>query len=195
MRLYALALAALLPGLAVAAGTARGQGFGNPAAPVVIELYSDFECPGCRQFHIDFLPQVMREFVVTGKVYLVAHDLCLPAHTHTREAAGYAFAAARIGKYREVADALFQHQPEWAANGKVWDVVAAVLSAADRAKVAKLAKDPSVLAEVQTETTDGLARIQRTPTMVVTQAMKQHRFEGMQNWGMFRDWLNELLKQ
>ena len=195
MKLAALALAASLPAFAAsAAPAAKGKGFGNPAAPILIELYTDFQCPGCRAFHTDFLPLLMRNYVDTGKAYLVDHDLSF--HAHSNEATAYALAAARIGKYREVADALFQHQPEWAVTGKVWDAAAAALSPADRKKVAKLATDPTVVAEVKTETTDGLPKIHQTPTMVVTYAMKQHRFEGMAPpWDIFRDWLNELLKK
>jgi protein-disulfide isomerase len=194
MKLWALVLAASLPVFAASAGIAKGKGFGNPAAPILIEVYTDFECPGCRAFHTDFLPLLMRDYVDAGKVYLVAHDISF--HAHSSEATGYAMAAARIGKYREVADALFQHQTEWSANGKVWDAVAVALSPADQKKVTKLAKDPSVLAEVKTETDDGRTKIHITPTMVVTHAMKEHRFEGKAiAWDIFRDWLNELLKK
>jgi protein-disulfide isomerase len=196
MRVCALALAALLPAAAASPAPAKGQSYGNPKAPIVIELFSDFECPGCRSFHTQFLPQLMRDYVDTGKVYLVFHDLSF--HAHSKEATGYALAAARIGRYKEVADALYQHQVEWSASGKVWDAVAAVLSAADQKKVAKLAKDPSVLAEVKAETEAGLKRIQKTPTLLVTHAMKQRRFEGMTKlqWDLFLDWVNnDLLKK
>jgi protein-disulfide isomerase len=193
MKLCALALAALLPGFAASAGPAKGKGFGNPAAPILIEIYSDFECPGCRQFHTEFLPLLTRTYIDTGKAYLVDHDVSF--HAHSKEATGYALAAARIGKYQEVADALYQHQAEWSVSGKVWDTVAAALSAADQKKVAKLAQDPGVLAEVKAETDDGLKKIKRTPTMLVTQGMKQRVFEGAPPWDIFRDWLNELLKK
>jgi protein-disulfide isomerase len=191
MKLCALVLAACLPGLAASTATAKGKGFGNPSAPILIEVYSDFECPGCKEFHTDFLPLLMRDYITTGKVYLVDHDLS--AHAHSNEATDYALAAARIGKYSEVADALYRHQAEWSASGKVWDTVAAVLSPAEQKKVASLAKDPSVLAEVKAETDAGRARIQRTPTMLVTRGMKEHRFVGAPDWAIFRDWLNELL--
>jgi protein-disulfide isomerase len=189
-----LALASSISAFAASPVTAKGQSFGSPKAPITIELYSDFECPGCKAFHMQFLPQLMRDYVDTGKVYLIAHDLSF--HTHSNEATGYALAAVRVGKYKDVADALYQHQTEWSASGKVWDTVAAVLSAADRTKVAKLAKDPSVLAEVKAETEQGRTKIQKTPTMLVTHAMKQRRFEGMPPWDIFRDWVNnDLLKK
>jgi len=193
MRLCALALAAFLPGLAAPAGTARGQAFGNPSAPILIEVYSDFECPGCKQFHTQLLPLVMHDFVTAGKAYIILHDLSF--HPHSSEATTYALAAARIGKYKEVADALFQYQLEWSANGKVWDAVTTALSPADRSKVAKLVHDPGVLAEVKSETEDGRTKIRVTPTVLVTHAMKQRHLEWPIDSDMFKKWLNELLKQ
>ncbi len=193
-RWIALALAACLPSLAASIPTAKGQSFGNPKAPILIELYADFECPGCKSFHLDFLPSLMRDYVDTGNAYLILHDLSF--HLHSNEATGYALAAARIGRYKEVADALYMHQAEWSANGKVWDTVAAVLSPADQKKVAALAKDPGVLAEVKAETEAGKNRIKSTPTMLVTHAMKERPFVGVPPWDVFRDWVNhDLLKK
>jgi protein-disulfide isomerase len=191
MKLCALMLAALLPAFAASTGTSKGKGFGNPAAPILIEVYTDFECPACKQFHFGFLPLLMRDFINTGKAYLVQHDMS--NHPHSSEATGYALAAARIGKYNDVAEALYQHQTEWSASGKVWDVVAAVLSPADQKKVAALAKDPSVIAEVKSETDDGRLKAQRTPTMLVIRGMKQQKFEGTPDWGLLSGWLNDLL--
>ena len=191
MKLCALLLAAWLPAMAATAGTAKGKGTGNPSAPILIEVYSDFECPACKAFHTQFLPLLMRTYINTGKVYLVDHDMA--NHAHSSEATGYALAAERIGKYDEVADALFQHQTEWSASGKVWDTVAAVLSPADQKKVAKLAKDPAVLAEVKAETDTARSKIRQTPTMLVIRGMKEYPFVGAPNWEIFRDWLNELL--
>ena len=192
MKVFALLLLGMLPTFAASPTVAKGQGSGSPSAPILIELYSDFECPACRAFHTDLLPQLTREFISTGKVYLVDHDLCF--HNYSAEATGYALAAARIGKYPEVANALFQHQQEWATNGKVWDVVAGVLNAADQKKVQTLAKDPGVLAEVKAETDDGRTKIQQTPTIIVMHSMRQYRFVGP-NWELLRGFLNDLLSK
>ena len=193
MKVFALLIAALLPAFATNPPVAKGQGIGNPSAPILIELYSDFECPACREFHVDMLPRLMRDFINTGKVYLVDHDMS--NHQHSAEATGYAFAAARIGKYSDVANALFQHQAEWSQNGKVWDAVASVLSAADQKKVAAMAKEPSIQAEIKTETDDGRAKVTQTPTMIVIRSMRQYRFVGSPNYDLFSGFLNDLLKK
>src|SRR5579875_525072 len=163
----ALALT-LLPLVVAASPIDKGKAFGNPAAPVTIELFSDFQCPSCRALHMDLLPNIMRDFVIPGKAYLVYKEFPLPMHNHSREAAAYACAAARVGKYEQVADVLFQNQPTWANDGKVFQTVASVLTPAEQKKVEMLAKDPAVLAEVQDDVQEGqVKRVNQTPTMII----------------------------
>ena len=192
MKVFALLLAGILPALAANPPVAKGQAYGSPSAPILLELYSDFECPACRAFHTDVFPELMRDFINPGKVYLVEHDLSF--HDHSGEATAYAFAAARIGKYPEVANALFFHQTEWATSGKIWDAVAGVLSNADQKRVANLAKDPGVLAEVKVETDEGRQKIRQTPTMIVIKNMRQYQFVAP-NWELLRAFLNDLLSK
>src|SRR5205807_975341 len=106
----------------------------------------------------------------------------------------YATAAARIGKYQPVADAIFQTQNSRGMTGKVWDVVAAVLSPAEQKKVQALAKDPSVLAEVQGDVDAGTAaRVNQTPTMIITRGTKQTPWTYWTDYNLFRGYLNDLL--
>src|ERR1035441_5091257 len=148
MKLFALALTALLPCLAASSDADPGKSLGSPSAPIRIEVFSDFECPACKGLHERILPSLMTDYVIPGKVFLVSREFPLPMHQYSREAAAYATAAARVGKYQPVADALFQNQVAWAANGKVWDAVANVLTPAEAKKVQLLAKDPSVMSSV-----------------------------------------------
>ena len=41
----------------------HGESLGSTAAPVVIELYSDFQCPACKLFVTTQLPQIGRAHV------------------------------------------------------------------------------------------------------------------------------------
>ena len=184
-------LAAMLPLSAATGGAPKGKAVGNPAAPILIEVYSDFECPACRQWHLQLLPLLMRDYVNAGKAYIVFHDIS--NHPHSNEATGYALAAASVGKYSDVADALYEHQTEWAANGKVWQTVAVALNPAEQKKVAALAKEPSVVAEVTAETDFGRTKAQKTPTMIVINKMKQYKFEGTPNYSLLSGFFNDLL--
>src|SRR5262245_37604312 len=128
MKFSAIALAILIPCLAASLGEVdKAKTFGNPSAPVRIELFSDFQCPGCKSFHETLLPVLIRDYVATGKAYIYNYEFPLQAHQYSRQAAHLATAAASVGKYSQVADALFRQQTAWSNTGKVWDAVAPVL--------------------------------------------------------------------
>ena len=195
MKLFALALTALLPCLAASSDADPGKSMGSPNAPVRIEVFSDFECPACKGLHEQILPLVFKDYVIPGKVYLVSREFPLPMHQYSREAASYATAAARLGKYQQVADALFLNQVAWAANGKVWDTVANVLTPVEAKKVQLLAKDPSVMSEVERDVEAGRAvSINQTPTMIITRGAKSYPLAGTVNYNLLRSLLDGLLK-
>jgi protein-disulfide isomerase len=195
MKPVALALALLLPCLAIGPEIDKAKAVGNPTAPLRLDLYSDFQCPHCKMLHENILPTIIKEYVVTGKAYFVSHEFPLNGHTYAREAAVYATAAARIGKYQQVTDAIFQNQNSWAMTGKVWDFVAPVLSPADQKKVQTLAKDPSVVAEVERDVQTGTAlRVSQTPTMFISKGAKQTPWTYWTDYNLFRGYLNDQLK-
>jgi protein-disulfide isomerase len=135
--------------------------------------------------------------VVSGKLYIIdrAFPLNSPGHQYSREAFGYAVAAAHIGKYQEVADALYAHQDTWAQAGNVWDCVSAVLkNPADQKKVKDLSKDPGVLAEIEAEYQEGVqAGVNVTPTMIVTAGGKRYPLPPAPNYELLRSMLNGFL--
>jgi protein-disulfide isomerase len=193
MKLIALALAVALPCLAQLPEPDKGKSIGAPTSPITIEVFSDFTCPHCRVFHDTTLPLLMRDYVSKGKVYLVYRDFPLtgPGHQFSRQAATFATAAARIGKYAPVADALFANQGTWAMNGQVWECVAAVLTPADQKAVQALAKDPGVVAEVERELQEGVSTgVNSTPTMVVTRAGKRFPLPSPVDYSLLRSFLD-----
>jgi protein-disulfide isomerase len=198
-RLAACLLLALAP--ALAADAPNGKIVGNQSAPIRLEIFSDFSCPGCKAFHDNLLPLVIREFVTPGKAFLVFRDYVLPpspGHQFSGDAARYAVAANRVGKYRAVADALFAAQPSWAMSGKVWDVVASVLTGAEQKRVQALVKEQGIADEVKWDTDAGnRAGLMRTPTVGIN-FRTQHRM--WNQWGaegdpLFLDYLRALLKK
>lgn len=178
MKLYAALLMMLLPLLAATPDVDRNKAQGNPTAPVRLEIFSDFTCPHCKHFHEEVLPQLMKDYVIPGKVYVVdrAFPLTGGGHEHSREAFEYATAAARIGKYQQVADALYAQQATWAMNGNVWGTVAgAIPQAADQAKVRAMAKNPDVTAEIDAEYQEAIsAGLNQTPTLILTVGSKHY---------------------
>ena len=199
MKRYAAALALLAPCLfAITPEIDKAKAEGNPAAPIVMEVFASFDCPHCRDLHDQTIPLIVRDYVKTGKVYLVFREFPLspPAHPHAREAANYAVAAARVGKYHEVANALFKNQVTWSENGNIWDSIAGALSPADQKKVQALVKDPGVIAEVQREYDAGVATgISATPTVFVNQGSKRYPIKASQlHYGFLKSLLDGMVK-
>ena len=198
MKFHAVVFASLLPCLAASLGVVdKAKMIGSPGAPVRIDLYSDFECPGCKAFHEGLLQAIVRDYVVPGKVYIVNHEFPLTMHPYSREAANLATAAAAIGKYQQVSDVLFLNQMSWGTSGKVWETVASVLTPAEQKKVQALAKEPAILAQVQQDVDAGQAmRIPQTPTIVVSRGKQQYTFPGPDpgNYPLLRSLIDGLLK-
>ncbi len=193
MRLAAAVVLLALPGLA-ATSVIKGKASGDAGAPIQIELYSDFQCPSCKALHEQTLPALKKDFVATGKVHLIYREFPLAMHAHAREAACYAAAAARVGKYEQVADVLFQDQTAWANSGKVEKTACRILSPEDAKAVRLLAKDPSVVSEVERELQSGVAAgISGTPTMLITYRAKQYPINRALNYDLLRRFLDDLL--
>jgi protein-disulfide isomerase len=144
------------------------KGFGNKNAAVVMEIYSDFQCPACKQLFLTTTQRVMDNYVANGKLYVVHRDFPLPMHAYSRVAASYSRAAAHIGKCEEVEQALFQNQEKWEANGDVKGAVAAVLSPADMKKVQALVDGKTLEPLIDKDRQLGMAvPVNQTPTSVI----------------------------
>lgn len=83
---------------------------GNKNAPVTLIEFSDFQCPFCRKFMIDTLPQIKKEYIDTGKARLVYRDFPLSFHPGATPAAEGAECAEEQGKFWEMHDAIFNEQ-------------------------------------------------------------------------------------
>lgn len=60
---------------------------GDKNAPVTIVEFSDYECPFCKRFVDETLPQIKAEYIDTGLVKLVYRDYPLPSHPNALPAA------------------------------------------------------------------------------------------------------------
>ena len=199
MKLYATMLIALLPALAAAPVVDKAKALGNPGAPVEIEVYASFDCPHCKVLHETTIPLLVKDYVASGKVFLVQREFPLwgPYHPYAWQAAQYATAAARVGRYDQVSNALFAAQANWATTGRVWDTVAAALPPADQKKVQELAKDPGVIAEVQRDHDEGVAAgITATPTVFVINGSKRYPIPATQlEYSFLKSLLDGFLKK
>jgi protein-disulfide isomerase len=166
---------------------------GTPMSAITIEVYSDFQCPYCKRLHETWMGPLIKDYVRTGRAYLIQHEFPLPQHAYAKTAACYACAADRIGKYGEVCDILFKKQEEWDKDGKVDQTACSVLTPAEAAKVRALAKDPVILAQVQKDLDLGMqARLTRTPTVIVSYKGRHYPVDVMASYSSFTRFLDSL---
>ena len=192
-----LAPALLLASLVMsspAAQTKSTRAAGPVTAAVRIDLFSDFQCPSCKALHEQTIKRVKEEFAMKGKLRLVHHDFPLPQHKYARQAAILAAAADRLGKYDDVADALFRQQESWSQSGNVDAVVDSVLTPEERKKLREIAKDPAILANIERDIALGKRMmVSSTPTMIVTHGGKPNPVVGAVSYTVFSKYLNTIV--
>jgi protein-disulfide isomerase len=172
------------------------KAFGSKNAPVTMEVYSDFQCPACKQLYKTTNQQLMDNYVNSSKVYLVHRDFPLPMHAYSRVAASYARAAAHIGKNEPVEQALFQNQEKWEANGDVKGIVASVLNPADMKKVQALVDGKTLEPLIEKDKQLGqLVPINQTPTTVFHCKGQTYPYVGVMSYDILKQFLDQLLSQ
>jgi protein-disulfide isomerase len=87
---------------------------GDPNAPVVIEEFSDFQCPFCKRFHDETFFQIVDDYVRSGKVRFVYRHFPIvdrndPAQ-ESHAAATAAICAGRQNRFWDYQDVLFANQ-------------------------------------------------------------------------------------
>ena len=102
-----------------------GQTLGNPDAPVTVEVWSDYQCPFCKNFSDNVLPQLVNDYVAPGQVRVVYQDFAFLDRAIELNAAGTptvrddgesvlaaeaALCAADQGRFWEYHAALFANQ-------------------------------------------------------------------------------------
>jgi protein-disulfide isomerase len=88
-----------------------GTAMGDPNAPVVIDVFEDFQCPACRIYTEEVETRLAETYVATGQVYYVFHQYpFLDSASVTKEshqAANASMCAAEQGLFWEYRDILF----------------------------------------------------------------------------------------
>jgi protein-disulfide isomerase len=91
-----------------------GREMGDPDAPVVIEVFEDFQCPACAFFNEDLKGEIITNFVETGQARLVFRnfpflDDRVPG-SESDQAANAALCAAEQDRFWDYHDMLFANQ-------------------------------------------------------------------------------------
>jgi protein-disulfide isomerase len=172
------------------------KAFGSKNAPVVMEVFSDFQCPACKTLYNTTNRQLMDNYVSSGKVYLIHRDFPLAMHAYSRVAARYARAAAQLGKSEPVEQALFQNQEKWEQNGNVDGTVAAVLSPPEMIKVRALVKGGMLEPLIDKDYALGqMYCVNQTLTIVFHCKGQTYPYSGVMSYDILKQFLEQLLSQ
>ncbi len=170
------------------------KAFGSKSAPVVVEIFSDFQCPACKQLFLNTTQKVMDDYVNTGKIYLVHRDFPLPMHAYSRVAASYSRAAAHIGKCEPVEMALFQNQEKWEATGDVKGTVAGVLNPAEMKKVEAIVESKQLEPLIEKDKSIGMTfPVSQTPTTVFHANGQTYPYAGTLQYDVLKSFLDQLI--
>ena len=84
---------------------------GNKDAKVLVVVYADYQCPFCRRHAQQVLPELLKNYVDTGKLKFVMKEFPIPnLHPQAEGASQAALCAQDQGKYWEMHDRLFGNQ-------------------------------------------------------------------------------------
>jgi len=144
----------------------NAQSRGAASAKVAVVEFSDFECPFCGRFTTDTLPQLLREYVDTGKVRYVFRNLPLESiHPDAFRAAVAGECAGEQQRFWPLHDELFVHQNALTPDGILTDAKAADL---DLPRFQQCEASAATAARVRAdESQAGQVGANSTPTMFV----------------------------
>jgi len=161
-----------------------------------MEVFSDYQCPACKQLNKTTNQLIIDNYVNTGRVYLIHRDFPLPMHAYSRVAAHYVRAAAQLGKGEQAEKVLFDNQEKWEQNGDVDGTVASVFSPADMAKIRTLAKGSSLDASIDKDVALGKGyNVNQTPTTIIHYKGQTYPVVGVVSYDVLHQFLDQLLAQ
>ena len=150
-----------------------GEALGRADAPVVLEVYADYQCPYCGQFARETLPGLVRTFVAAGQLRIEERAIAFLGRTtpdESLDAAAAAACAAPSGRYWTFAEYLAWNQSGENEGAFSRDRLAAM---ADRVGLEPEAfnaclDDPQIRGAIQARTSQAFqAGIQSTPTFLI----------------------------
>ena len=173
------------PSIAVAAD---GKSHGDPSAPVVIEVWSDYQCPACGRFALGAGRQLVDTLVADGTVRVVWRDMAFLGD-ESIWAAEAAAAAAEQGQFWAYHDKLFASQRGENRGAFRKDNLKRLAAemGLDTAAFNAALDSGRYAAEVQRETALGRAKgVRATPTLFVN----DQKIEGVASFEQLQQVVN-----
>ena len=156
-------------------GLADGRALGRADAPVTIEIWSDFQCPACRDLAERIEPALVTNYVVPGTVRIVYYDAAFQGaraggYDESVEAAAGARCAAQQGAFWQMHNWIFAN---WAGENQGAFAAPRLRAIGEGAGLDLTSYDACMArgdqqAAAKAETSSGVAQgINQTPTLFV----------------------------
>lgn len=182
----------IVPGMDITTIDDDDAFLGDKDAPITIVEFSDYECPFCKSFYTDTLPELKSEYIDTGKVKLVYRDFPLNSHANALPAAIAAECAREQGGdevYFDFHDMIFTN-----SSRPTRDVLITYAGnvGVDVDKFTKCLDDEKYIDEVQADLSDGASLgVTGTPAFFVNGQL----LEGAQPFEAFEQVIEQELKK
>lgn len=141
--------------------------FGSPDAPVTVIEYASLTCHHCKNFHVNFWPEIKERYVDTGKVRFIMREFPLdPLAT-----AGFMLArCSGEDKWYPVVDTLYRFDEQWAHAADPVEGLYSVMKQTSMGREAFEAclRDQKLLDDINEVSRRGAAAgVKSTPTFII----------------------------
>ncbi len=171
--------------------SSQGNAMGDSSAPVVIEEFSDFQCPYCRQFALQTMPQIVEDYISSGKVYFVYRTLGDWLGPESQLAAEGVYCAGDQGKFWEYHDALFANQGRISFSASNLLKLAEAIDL-DMNAFTDCVENYTYRGQVEQDLQDGLAAgVRGTPSFIINGKL----IAGAQSFSVFQQVIESALQE
>jgi protein-disulfide isomerase len=120
------------PGLEYPAAVRDANALGSTTAPVVMEVWGDFQCPICARHSLDVEPSLVNQYVLANQLRIVHHEMDIlgGGGDESRIPATGAYCAIQQDKYWDYAHWIYANQQGENRGGFKRDRVIAIAGAA-----------------------------------------------------------------
>lgn len=163
---------------------------GNANAPVTIAYWYDYQCPFCKRNEQETMPQIIKDYVDTGKAKIVFKDYqFLGDDSQTLGKVSRAVWETVPSKFYQWHKAVFDNSGTentgWATKNKILSIITGVLGAADAQKIMALAEKNATAyqKEMDADRAEGTAMgISGTPGSIIGKQL----ISGAQPYSVFK---------
>ncbi len=171
----------------------QSNAMGDPHAPVHIIEYGDFQCPYCLKFWSDTEPQLITEYVNTGKVYFEYRSFAFLGPESVWAAEG-AYCAGDQDKFWEYHDTLYSNWTGENVGDFTQDrlIQYAQTLDLDMDTFEACLSNETHKGKVEQDHTQAAADgVTATPTFIIN----GHKLEGAQPFAIFKEFIEQLLNE